>query len=210
MTNIKELYKVIPERESKRFAIKHKVATEEDVKFCKLRSAINGHPAEYYDFEPGTYVRLIDKEQAFDRIIMSNTPMEIRTNWEIINKATGNVLIAGLGLGIVLLHIQDNPKVKSITVIEKYKELVDLIKPLLSLNNKVKIIRGDIFKWLPKGKSKYDTIYFDIWNNVSGDNYEDTKVLHKRFRKYLNKKSNPESWMNSWRREDFRRLNKEH
>ena len=36
--------------------------------------------------------------------------------------AHGDMLIGGLGIGMIILAIQDNPEVKSITVIEKIRK----------------------------------------------------------------------------------------
>lgn len=70
---------------------------------------------------PGTYVRLI---HGWD-CVMSNTNMEKRTNMDFCCNAHGDVLIGGLGIGMIILAIQDKSEVKSITVIEKNQEVID-------------------------------------------------------------------------------------
>ena len=65
--------------------------------------------------DPGNYVRLRHNGQ----IVMSNTGMELRTNMDFCLKANGDVLIGGLGIGLIILAIQDNPEVRSITILEK-------------------------------------------------------------------------------------------
>jgi SAM-dependent methyltransferase len=128
----------------------------------------------------GDYIRLIHKGNC----VMSNTDMEKRTNMEFVRKANGDVLIAGLGIGLILLAIQDKEEVRSIMVIEKYPEVIELVEKQLPLNSKVKIIQGDVFEYdFPKG-TKFDTIYFDIWNYINSDVYEEMKELKKRYRKY--------------------------
>jgi len=191
------------------FEIGHTVMDEDFIKREKLRGAFGGWEsyAETHDLEPGTYIKLVGKGHG---IMMSDTPMEIRTNREFIEEAHGDVLIAGLGMGLVLLSIQRRKEVETITVLEKSRELVDFIVPHLPLTHKIEIRFGDIFEWLPNDGEVFDTIYFDIWDEIDGDNYPETKVLHKRFRKYLNKDSNLHWWMDSWRREDFRRKYFEH
>ena len=71
---------------------------------------------------------------------MSNTNMDFCCN------AYGDVLIGGLGIGMIILAIQDKSKVKSITVIEKNQEVIDIIAPQLKFNDKVKIICADVFE----------------------------------------------------------------
>ena len=70
---------------------------------------------------PGEYVRLINKHDC----IMSNTPMELQTNQDFINNAYGDVLIAGLGIGLIVLPIQNY--CNSITIIEKSNDIIDII-----------------------------------------------------------------------------------
>lgn len=192
--------------EKERFVTNYTVMDEKFVKFEQMRAAMHpGATYEVFDLEPGTYVKLIDTKH--NTLLMSDTPMELRTNREFIEKAHGNVLVAGLGLGIVLLAIQDKPEVKRIVVVEKYQELVDFVLSQIPYNYKVLVYAGEnIFHFTPEPVAKYDTIYFDIWNELSADNYPETKTLHSRFRKYLNRKENPDAWMGSWRRETFKQL----
>jgi len=198
--NFKQMSQIIPEQETENFKVVHHLATAEDVRRCKMFD----RKGEYSDFKEGTYVELKTKKSLFSNIVMSDTPMELRTNLEAIYNSNGNVLIGGLGIGAILLLIQEKPEVKSIIVIEKYKEIIEMIKPNLSLNEKVTIIQGDIFEWIPEENTKFDTIYFDIWNNICGDNYSEMKELKKRFRKFLNKE-NENKWIGYWREEDCRR-----
>ncbi len=193
---------------SGRFKISHVVMDKAFVEREKNSACFTpGGYYEVWDLEPGTYVKLTDAEERYGReIIMSDTPMELRTNKPFVEHAHGNVLIAGLGIGFVLLTIQEKPEVKSITVVELQPELIELVQPKLSLNEKVKIVRADIFQWLPEEPERFNTIYFDIWNSICGDNYPQTKTLHARFRKYLNRKGDSQAWMDSWRRDEFKAL----
>lgn len=142
---------------------------------------------------PGNYVRLMHKGTT----VMSNSYMEKRTNESFVLNAHGNVLIAGLGIGLVLLAIQDKIDVQSITVIEKHKDVINLIAPQLPLNKKITIIHGDIFKWIPPEKALYDVIYFDIWDYINSDIWQDEMIpLKNKFNKYL--KTSKESCMHCW------------
>jgi len=147
------------------------------------------------DIPVGKYIRLMDNHNC----IMSNTSMEKRTNSNIIDKANGDVFIAGLGIGLIVLPIQEKEEVKSITIIEKFPEVIKLVGKQLPLNDKVKIIQGDVFEYdFPKG-TKFDTIYFDIWNYTNSDVYEEMKFLKKKYRKYKrSSKENPNVYMSCW------------
>ena len=115
--------------------------------------------------------------------MMSETPMEHRTNYRFILNAYGDILIGGLGIGMIILPIQDNPNVKSITVIEKNLDVIKCIQHQLPFNDKVKIINEDVFDYKPE--RKYDCIYMDIWAYVNKDIYEEMKKLKRKYGHYL-------------------------
>ena len=147
----------------------------------------------------GEYVRLT----VGGELVMSDTPMERYTNKEFLSKANGRVLIAGLGLGMIIENLKHNRDVKSITVVEKSQDVIDLISPKITVPN-VKYICADIFDWIPPVKEKYDTIYFDIWANISESNLKDMQILHNKFKGRLNRE-NDKAFMNSWMKEYLRR-----
>ncbi|NCI19758.1 hypothetical protein EJM73_08980 [Clostridium botulinum] len=167
-----------------------------DFKLSKFKIDKNNFMARLSGLQYGEYIKLTYKSE----IVMSNTNMEKRTNSNFINNAHGDVLIAGLGIGLIVLPIQNKEDVKSITIIEKNQEVIDLVATQLPLNNKVKIINEDIFKWKPKRGSKYDVIYFDIWNYINSNVYEEEmKPLKNRFKNYLRpKKDNSNRFMKCW------------
>ena len=134
----------------------------------------------------GNYARLLHRGEC----VMSDTPMEMRTNIDFVRSAFGDVLIGGLGIGLILLAIQNEKSVHTITVIEKSKEVIELVKPQLPLNGKVSIINDDVFNFAPSKGTKYDMIYMDIWDYVNSDVYEnEMKPLKARYRRYLKPKS---------------------
>tara|TARA_R100001015_G_C4597676_1_gene152768 strand:+ start:235 stop:771 length:537 start_codon:yes stop_codon:yes gene_type:complete len=93
--------------------------------------------------------------------IMEDTELEAIQASAFLSAATGDVLLAGLGLGMVLKPLVKNPKVSSITVIEKYQEVIDLISPHTPSSNKIKIINDDIYTWIPD--KPYDVAWFDSY-----------------------------------------------
>ncbi|MCJ7632849.1 hypothetical protein MUP77_10725 [Candidatus Bathyarchaeota archaeon] len=193
---------ILKEQEGETFALQHFTVTKADVEDVQLIDRIHGR-GEYDGFKPGQYVRLVNKSksQCSDKdILMSDTWMEKQSNLDLYHNAKGAVLIGGLGLGMVLLAIQDKPEVSSILVVEKEQEIINLVKPQLPLNSKVTIIHGDIFTYTPT--QRFDTIYFDIWSNLCSDHWEEMKKLSIKFRSRLNKGG----WMSSWRKEDTRYL----
>lgn len=179
----------------------HKVLNENEIGNFKLEKfEINKNNRDFRCYIPdGKYIRLLDKSAGWNGCVMSDTDMEKRTNTQFVLKANGDVFIAGLGLGMIVLPIQDKEEVKSITILEKYPEVIELVGKQLPLNDKVKIIQGDVFKYeFPKG-TKFDTIYFDIWNYVNEDVYEEMQQLKKKYRRNKRfKTENPNVYIDCW------------
>ena len=146
--------------------------------------------------DPGNYIRLMHN----GKLVMSDTDMEKRTNAEFCSKAHGDVLIGGLGIGLIVLAIQDKPEVNSITILECNQDVVDLVATQLPLNNKVKIIQTDVFTWKPDKGIRYDTIYMDIWPLISKEIYQkEMRVLKKKFARYLKSKDlSPNRFNKCW------------
>lgn len=192
------------EFETKRFQLKIQIISEEQLHFIKMRDAVRAQSCESTGLESNKpYICLTDMQKK--EVVMSDTPMEVRTNFSFIKKANGHVLIAGFGIGFIVMAIQDNPLVKSITIIEKEADILEHVAKKLPLNSKVKLIHGDIFQWSIPKNTIWDVIYFDIWNNISADNYPEMKKLVRRFQNKLNR-DNKDSLIDSWRRNDCRKL----
>ena len=127
------------------------------------------------------------------QVMMSDSTNEERSNRTAVWKAQGDMLIAGLGLGMILHPILANPKVTSVTVIEKYQDVIDLILPTIE-SPKLTVICADIMDWKPAKGTRFDCIYFDIWADICTDNLKQINTLHQRFKGF----KKPEGWMTSW------------
>ena len=132
-------------------------------------------------------------------LVMTDAAFEHQTNFEVVSQATGDVLIAGLGIGMILTRILDRKEVSSVTVVEKSLDVIRLVGPHFS-SPKLTIVEGDIYRWIPKDGVRFDTIYFDIWPDICTDSLDDVTKLHRRFRKYLR----TGGWMGSWCRDYLR------
>ena len=131
----------------------------------------------------GDYIRLM----VDGSLMMSNTPMEKRTSMDFVINAHGDVLICGLGIGLVIIPLLVRDNVKSITVLEKYQDVIDCVLPQIEkhdVNGKLKVIHQDCFEFTTK--DKYDTIFIDIWAYVNSDVYkEEMQPLKRKYRKFL-------------------------
>jgi hypothetical protein len=150
------------------------------------------------------YVRLIKKGGG---VMMSDTPMERNSNADFVRNANGNVIIFGLGLGMIVLPLLSDDTVTSITVVEIDKPLIDLVTPFLKpfdIKNKLSIVQGDAFDYTPEKTAKFDTIYFDIWISICDDNYEEQKKLTRKYSKYLNR-DNPKAFSDAWLKSHYQK-----
>ncbi len=148
-----------------------------DISSNNIRAMIEG-------ITPGRYIKLTCN----GNILMSDTPMERRTNSKFVSRSFGDVLIGGLGIGMILAAIQDKPEVKSITVLEKSSDLIKLVFPQLCLNEKVTVINADVFDWKPPKGKKYDCVYMDIWGYINSDVYKEMVKLKRKYSHYLKPK----------------------
>lgn len=78
-------------------------------------------------------------------------------------QAKGNVLTAGLGLGLIVYGLIKNPLVERIVVVERSPEVIHLVSPHLPRSNKLSIIIGDFYDYINLDKTNWDTIVVDLW-----------------------------------------------
>lgn len=176
--------------------IVHFEINEEQAKNFNFKCVISGDI--FGQLKAGKYVKLLID----DEVVMSDTTMEKMTNANFIYNAYGDVLIAGLGLGLIINPLLEKEEVTSITIIEKNQNVIDLVGPYYN-NPKINIINGDIFTWKPPKGKKWDTIYFDIWSDRCSDNIKEMKTLHRRFGKRVNRENGKRGYINSWYRDYF-------
>ena len=106
-----------------------------------------------------------------NNIWMSLNPNEIETMKPYIQKGKGNVLVLGLGMGYVPYMLALKDDVKSVTIIEKDQEIINifnkLIWPSFTNKNKIKIIKGDAIEFAKNNEKnpQFDYIFADLWHD---------------------------------------------
>ena len=161
--------------------------TDEELGLFNLRAAMNPGAR---GMEAGTYKQL----KRDNTIVMSNTPAEIRDHIFFIHKATGHVLINGLGLGVGLTAILKKPEVTEVTIIEISQEVIKLVGPTYLKDPRVNIINTSAFDYKPTVGTRYNSVWHDIWDNICGDNLPEMKKLHRKYGRRTD-------WQDSWCRE---------
>ncbi|MFO7563630.1 MAG: hypothetical protein R6X02_13365 [Enhygromyxa sp.] len=114
---------------------------------------------------------------------MSLTPAELLTLRPGTRLAKGRVIIAGLGLAHQLIEVGKRHAVTEITVVERSRELVEMIMPramaVLASHGRtqVRVLGGDAFRLLPTLEA--DVALIDVFP-AYGDNREAMADLRKR------------------------------
>lgn len=106
-----------------------------------------------------------------NNIWMCITPNEINTMKNHIDKAKGNVITFGLGLGYYAFMTSNKKEVKKVTIIERDNNIINLFKdnilPLFPYKDKIEIISTDAYEFINKNKlMNYDYAFFDLWHNA--------------------------------------------
>ena len=148
----------------------------------------------------GTYTGLYRDSM----LIMSDTPDEIQDHLDFIEKAKGNVLVVGLGIGMVLNALCSSSKVDKVTVVEKSRDVISLVANHYTAlyGNKVEIINADIFNYRLQKNQFWDCAWFDIWDNLCTDNLKEMDKLSRKFSRYTN-------WSSCWGRDVIEKMQAE-
>ena len=126
---------------------------------------------------PVTSLEIKDDKSKIWWTWMVDDPPHFWSMQDYARNSIGRVLVAGLGLGLVTHELLDNVDVDSITIVEKNKDVIDLISPLLPKAEDVKfqIINKDFYDFVHDSEEDFDRIIVDLW--TSGSLEETKKIL---------------------------------
>jgi len=191
---------VVPPGKSGSAEVDHVVVSEWDARFAAIRGE---------RLRPGPLARLL----VHGGIMMSDGAEEKRSNSEAVRRANGDVLVAGLGLGMVLVPMLQKPEVRSVLVLENNPHVMALVERHVrryvgkKASAKLTVIEADVFTWeIPKGQ-KWDCIYLDVWPGICPDNLEGVTKLKRRYSKRL-RRDNPNFWIGAWEEARLRLRNR--
>ena len=113
----------------------------------------------------------------------------------------GEVLITGLGLGLVVASMLEPPgsRVKRVVVIERSADVISLVAPSLEqrYQGQIEIINADAFVWLPPSEQRFSVAWHDIWPNPHQPGVmAEAEQLEQHYAPYC-------AWQGSWVR-DYR------
>lgn len=174
------------------WAIESFYVSEVESESTLLRSAYTKDDDAY--IPAGDYRRLMKSGE----VVMSNTPMEIRTCTEFLENARGSLLINGLGLGMVVHAVLQLPQVTRVTVIERELDVIKLVGNTFSSDPRVEIIHADAFLFCPPAGAVYDAAWHDIWHFHSHRNLDEMEALERKYLSLTN-------WQGCWGKQECER-----
>jgi len=179
---------VIPNGQSGEWRVETFEVSEEDVALENMRMTWKLGMGRR-TISPGKYQRLMRGSV----VVMSNTDAEINDHRHAMYKMrdSENVLINGLGLGVVLRDILDSDTLKSVTVIEISEDVIRLVGPTFQDDERVNIVCCDAFKYKPPKGIRYGVVWHDIWDYICADNLLEMHRLHRKYGKRAD-------WQGSW------------
>jgi hypothetical protein len=200
MADVLKIKVDVPEGKSGDWEIKKFTVTDKDVSLFNTRCMFSPGMGSR-TMIAGDYTKLTRNGQT----IMSDTRAEISDHFSFLFKAKGHVLINGLGLGWIVEALLRKKEVKTIVVIEKSKDVIDLVKQhyydKCPKNKSLIIVHADAFEYKPQKGQRFDAVWHDIWDSICGDNIEDMKKLHRKYGRKTD-------WQGSWCRWHCEQANK--
>lgn len=121
--------------------------------------------------EPGEYTGLWHLTEATlhqppGECVMHDRLCELNTHLNFMLRAHGHVLITGLGLGCVVRGTLLNPKVESITVVERDKDIIQMVWPHMPQDPRLTLEHSCAIEFCKKTDRRFDTAWHDLWNNA--------------------------------------------
>lgn len=97
---------------------------------------------------------------------MSDSQLELESAIGAVVAARGDVLVGGLGIGLLPTFIKDKRSIKRIDIVELHQEVIDLVFSQIA-SKKMRIIKDDIYHYLDTTLNRYDFIHIDIWGTIT-------------------------------------------
>jgi hypothetical protein len=135
-----------------RWRVDEAVAAEADALARRWSPGAPGRP-----LPPGGYaVLLVD-----DAFSMCDAPFVLRNYVPFLEAARGDVLLTGLGLGCLVRGLVTSPLVRTVTVLELHRDVLDLVGVHHGWPG-VELVHADALAWTPPPGRRYDWAMLDI------------------------------------------------
>jgi len=95
---------------------------------------------------------------------MVNSEFEIMAESSLKMNPTGNMLMAGLGIGYEAFFLKERPEIAKITIVEREPEIIELTTRYLR-HDKIHVVNDKVLHFLNTTTDKFDFVYFDIFHD---------------------------------------------
>ena len=95
--------------------------------------------------------------------IMQDTEAEYSEHDWLVQRMSGDILLGGLGIGMIHIPLLESDDVTSVTIVEKEQDVIDLVWDHCAKDERFTIVHGDINTWTPPEGSSWDVAWFDTW-----------------------------------------------
>lgn len=92
---------------------------------------------------------------------MADAPFVLRNYVPFLREARGDVLLTGLGLGCLVRGLLASPRVRSVTVLELHRDVIELVGPH-HRDVRVDLVHADALAWTPPGGRRWDCAMLDL------------------------------------------------
>jgi hypothetical protein len=96
-----------------------------------------------------------------------NSDSEIKAMYSSYDLASGDVLVSGLGFGILALWLCSKPDVTSVTVVEISEDVIEIFKKHNTIPKKLNLVNDNIITY--NTDKKYDSILLDHYEKQNPD-----------------------------------------
>jgi len=139
---------------------------------------------DYANIPEGTYTVLFEKFGSSYLNIMQDTEREYNEHAWMIDKMAGDVLVAGLGVGMLNVPLLASDAT-SITIVEKNQDVIDLVWEHCAKDERFTLIHADINTWNPPEGSSWDIGWFDTWLTHDGRLIDYMARMQDRYGDYI-------------------------
>ena len=122
-----------------------------------------------------SYTVFIKDDDLTPMPIMQDSEAEYNAHQWLWDNATGDVLIGGLGIGLVNEVLIDNDDITSITIVENSQDVIDLVWEHCAKDDRFTLIQEDLETWDIPTDSSWNIAWLDTWltdNSLTMNEYD--------------------------------------
>lgn len=116
----------------------------------------------YFDMPVHRFTALEEWRDGAWQVWMTDEPLHWFSMRQLAQMSHGRVLVGGLGLGMIVKHLRQQPQVGDVLVSERAPEVIELVWPHVQWKRGAHLVQGDFFEvyW---GADQFDTVITDFW-----------------------------------------------